>query len=300
MASINHPDGCVGARTKVQEDDPGESVIPHHILHDPELRRRRIVLKSVLKPDVVFRTASENAPNYVVKAFDLNTEELQIYERLLGDLKRPANHTPPSEILRSTQPFLIMPVLSELTTYVLTDTSLRFGLRVFYELIQGVEYLHDLHIAHLDIYPGNAMVALPYDTTFHKSLVPDRIYIIDFDTARQFSLGPGVQPAIILPETQPHPPNGLTHFDPYSWDVYCLGRMFEYFLEVCYASEGLQPPWIARRYVQWLVGNERGCTKTCRCRPRAKTARRVLTLIRWVLPVIEALQSLADKFSNRT
>ncbi|KAL7279573.1 hypothetical protein ACG7TL_005973 [Trametes sanguinea] len=178
--------------------------------------------------DVVFRTASENAPNYVVKAFDLNTEELQIYERLLGDLKRPANHTPPSEILRSTQPFLIMPVLSELTTYVLTDTSLRFGLRVFYELIQGVEYLHDLHIAHLDIYPGNAMVALPYDATFHKSLVPDRIYIIDFDTARQFSLGPGVQPAIILPETQPHPPNGLTHFDPYSWDVYCLGRMFEF------------------------------------------------------------------------
>ncbi|KAI0357939.1 hypothetical protein OH77DRAFT_1398161 [Trametes cingulata] len=156
------------------------------------------------------------------------------------------------------------------------------------------------------------MVALPCNTPYQAKLIAHRIYIIDFDIARQFPLGPGAQPAIVLPETQPRPPNGLTEFDPYSWDVYCLGWMLEYFLKVSipgrtadvvgtiqmgYTSQGHRVPWIARRYVQWLVGDERGCTGVCRCRPTAKTARRVLTLIQWVLPVIEIVQRITDLFS---
>lgn len=66
----------------------------------------------------------------------------------------------------------------------------------------------------------------------HERVVANRLYIIDFGQSRQLSLGPGVQRAITLPETQIEPPDGLLHFDPYSWDIYCAGRMMEYFVEV--------------------------------------------------------------------
>lgn len=42
-------------------------------------------------------------------------------------------------------------------------------------------------------------------------------------------------------------------------------------------------PWIPRRYAQWLVGDERGCTSVCRCRPTARRARQVLTVVRWLV-----------------
>lgn len=67
----------------------------------------------------------------------------------------------------------------------------------------------------------------------HKEAGLNRLYIIDFDLAKQFALGPGVQRVITLPETQLPPPNGLTHFDPYSWDVHCAGRALEWLVEVC-------------------------------------------------------------------
>ena len=60
-----------------------------------------------------------------------------------------------------------------------------------------------------------------------SGLVPERTYIIDFDTSRQLSLGPGDQHAITLPPTQLPPPNHHTHFDPYSWDIYCLGQVYK-------------------------------------------------------------------------
>lgn len=68
----------------------------------------------------------------------------------------------------------------------------------------------------------------------HETVVEHRLYIIDFNTSRQFALGPGVQRAITLPGAQLEPPNGLEHFDPYSWDVYCAGRTLEIITEVCY------------------------------------------------------------------
>lgn len=80
-------------------------------------------------------------------------------------------------------------------------------------------------------------------------LVPGKLYIIDFDTARQFDLGPGEQPAITLPETQVSPPDGVQHFDPYSWDVYCipdvLKEIMEVFVDTC----------VSARILKWGVLN---------------------------------------------
>ncbi len=75
--------------------------------------------------------------------------------------------------------------------------------------------------------PDNVVAAKHHHTTVNPSTVEDRLYIIDFDSSRQFTLGPGVQRAITLPETQIEPPDGLKDFDPYSWDVYCTGRTLE-------------------------------------------------------------------------
>lgn len=48
-------------------------------------------------------------------------------------------------------------------------------------------------------------------------------------------------------------------------------------------------PWIPRRYAEWLVGDERGCTSVCNCRPTARRARQVLTVLRWVVYISEFL-----------
>lgn len=85
-----------------------------------------------------------------------------------------------------------------------------------------------------DICPQNVLAGLPRNVEVHKSIVAHRVYIIDFDISRRFKLGPGVQPAITLPDTQISPPNGLRHFDPYSWDVYCMALTMESVIQVGY------------------------------------------------------------------
>lgn len=86
-----------------------------------------------------------------------------------------------------------------------------------------------------DVCLGNMLAANSIQASVHKQLIADRLYIIDFGQSRQLPLGPGVQRAITLPETQMSRPNDLLHFDPYSWDVYCVGRTMDYLLKVRYS-----------------------------------------------------------------
>ena len=60
-----------------------------------------------------------------------------------------------------------------------------------------------------------------------KELEAGKVYIIDFDRSRRFELGPGSQTAVDLPATGQHAPLDMKRFDPYSWDVYCVGKVFE-------------------------------------------------------------------------
>lgn len=83
-----------------------------------------------------------------------------------------------------------------------------------------------------DMHSQNLLGGVKWAACDHAEIVENRVYIIDFDSARQFTLGPGVQPAITLPATVQVPPNGMTRFDPYSWDIYCVGRTLEYILQV--------------------------------------------------------------------
>ena len=58
------------------------------------------------------------------------------------------------------------------------------------------------------------------------------MYLIDFESCQQFEHGPGVQTAVPLPGTHVVPPLEMKSFDPFSWDVYCLGRTLEHILQV--------------------------------------------------------------------
>ncbi|KAH9896630.1 hypothetical protein C8Q73DRAFT_788965 [Cubamyces lactineus] len=213
--------------------------VPDRLLNHPELQRRGIVLRDSSKPGVVFRSfaTDDGLPNrgFVVKVLDLETEELEIYERLLDDLSSPQNHTIPCEIVRSGHPMLIMPMLSRIDVVIgrrCSSSRLNGLLDIFYQIIEGVTYLHKNNIAHMDLCPGNVGGALASQSDYHASLQLGRVYIYDFNTSRQFTRGPGYQHAITLPETQIPPPNGLTYFDPYSWDVYCLGHLLDELMDI--------------------------------------------------------------------
>ncbi|KAL1939036.1 hypothetical protein VTO73DRAFT_10296 [Trametes versicolor] len=266
--------------------------VPDRLLRHPELQERGMIPYAAIKPGVVFctRDLSDNTPRdpiQVIKVLDTNGEELPIYEHLLRELHRPNNHTVPSEISSVGHPLLIMPFIGYLRHMHGLNWSPRKLVEFLFQFVEGLEYLHSLHIVHMDICPQNVLAGLARNVKVHKNIVAHRVYIIDFDISRRFKLGPGVQSAITLPDTQISPPNGLRHFDPYSCDVYCMGLTMQSVMRFTYRDSTVQPYWPARKFVQWLIGDERGCTSVCRCRPTARTALRVLVILRWAVYATE-------------
>ncbi|KAL7284503.1 hypothetical protein ACG7TL_001794 [Trametes sanguinea] len=202
-----HPDGTIHL-----------GGVPERLQRHRKLKERGIALADSLKPGVVFGTRNDKE-DFVVKVLDLATEELPIYEQLLRHLDDSANHTVPAEIDRSEHPLLIMPMLEHGTRIIRARALLIF-----------TNYTSPTWYSGSGFKP-NILVADPRVGACYDKIKPYRLYIIDFDTSRQFDLGPGEQHAIELPETQTQPPNGITHFNPYSWDVYCMGRVFEWLVE---------------------------------------------------------------------
>lgn len=75
-----------------------------------------------------------------------------------------------------------------------------------------------------------------------------RVYIIDFDRSRQLEFGPGRQSPIELPSTQYKHPLQMTSFDPYSWDVYCMGKLFARLTNVRLLSLSLSLSLVSGRH----------------------------------------------------
>ena len=87
-----------------------------------------------------------------------------------------------------------------------------------------------------DLVPDNLLLSTQQDVDTHPGvpLEADKVYIVDFGVSQQYALESGVQPAITLPPSHIVPPNGLKHFDPYSWDVYCVGHSFQWIAKVSF------------------------------------------------------------------
>ncbi|KAI0629595.1 kinase-like domain-containing protein [Trametes polyzona] len=266
---------------------------PGWLKNHPELQRRGIQLTQLLKPGFVYCTESGQGPAVAVKILDPDTDEANIYQRLESSEPVPQSHTIPFELLHLERDIVIMPSFGGIYIQPYSKWPLSQFLGVFLQVVEGVEYLHSNNIAHLDLCPGNLLFQSPRNLAPNVRGQHGNIYIIDYGASQHFPSGPGVQPAITLPETQVEPPRDLKVFDPYSWDVYCLGQILEVMISLRYAQAPVEThPWILRRMVRWLYGNERGCTGVCRCRPTARTARKVLTVVRHAIAVVEYIGGL--------
>ncbi|TBU22170.1 hypothetical protein BD311DRAFT_676702 [Dichomitus squalens] len=183
-----------------------------------------------------------------------------------------------------------MPRLSLLSKVLTFKTS--SIVVAFDQIMEGVEHLHNLRIAHGGVFGCNVVAATEEDAQRDMRVTAGKVYLIDFESCRQFALGPGVQGAVPVPPAHIRPPLGLKSFDPFSWDVYCLGATLEVILQEKFFCEPQSQPWILRWYAQWLKGNEVGCTAACHCRPRIRRARQVLASIRLIVDVGEVVQAV--------
>ncbi|PIL34773.1 hypothetical protein GSI_02560 [Ganoderma sinense ZZ0214-1] len=265
--------------------------VPDWLKTHPDLLARDIQLHGAIKPygSLYYTPRPYDAyiPQYVVKVLDPATEECSINQRLQHNLSSP-NHGLPCEIIPSEPRLLVMPYVGSLGLMDFKNRPTSFFLDVYHQIIEGVEYLHRLRIAHLDICYANVASASSFQAATDTRLVDGKVYLIDFHTSQQLALAPGHQPPIVLPPSQAKKPADVTTLDPYSFDVYCTGKLMERILLYTALKEP-DLPWIPRRYAQWLVGNERGCTSVCRCRPTARRARQVLTVLRWLVYTSEFL-----------
>ena len=83
-----------------------------------------------------------------------------------------------------------------------------------------------------DIRLDNILLAQKRDVEYHKNIELGKVYIIDFSESRQLSHGPGQQLPIDLPDSYIQKPRDMQRFDPYSFDVYCLGMVIDVTLAV--------------------------------------------------------------------
>ncbi|KAI0331344.1 hypothetical protein GY45DRAFT_1301071 [Cubamyces sp. BRFM 1775] len=279
----------------VERDENGKIMIleiPARLKSHPEVIRRGLEPIAPIKIGVVYRTPDGRGPQYYIKILDTDTEEATIYQQLSRRID-PRNHTTPGELTPSEagHPLLITPAMADLAAVIRLKKTLPRTLSIFLQLMEGIEFMHSLRIAHMDICPGNLVATDIHISRLFPNLnvVPDRVYFIDFGSSLQLPLGPGSQHAITLPPSQYGLAYDITYFDPYSWDVYCAAFAMLQALEACYGND---PPLIARLYVDWVKGKERGCTTVCYCRPTARRARQLLTGILWGVRVWECVQNV--------
>ncbi|KAI0668056.1 hypothetical protein C8Q78DRAFT_980377, partial [Trametes maxima] len=250
-------------------------------------------------------TCVARPPTYAVKIDreDAGLED-EIYEYLLLRFsadRRNQCHTLPCEVVRDRAggrpSVLVMPHVTDVNRlggYIVTEWTLSGFLAVFLQVVEGVEFMHEHRVVHMDICSGNTAAACRREVQEHLHLTEGNMYFIDFETAQRLSAGPGIQCAVPLPETQVVPPDGMDRMDPYSWDMYCVGKLFEDMAECVYRRKG-PPPWLVKRIAGWLVGDERGCTGVCRCRPTARRVRQVLSVLRPLVFVWEWCSALVGR-----
>ncbi|KAI0331352.1 hypothetical protein GY45DRAFT_1322376 [Cubamyces sp. BRFM 1775] len=293
-------------------DENGEIMIlevPARLKSHPEIIRRGFEPLIPIKIGVVYVTLASKGPEYFIKILDTDTEEATIFQQL-SRLVDPRNPTIPGELTSPEvgHPLLITPGMASLTAIISLKKTLPRTLSIFLQLMEGIEFMHSLRIAHMDICPGNLVASVVHMSQLDDPNVePDKVYFIDFGSSLQLPLGPGSQHAITLPPSQFGLAYDITRFDPYSWDVYCAALTMEKALEVrpfeyrCVYSQllvmsrktcyGNDSPLIARLYAGWVKGKERGCSTVCRCRPTARRARQLLTGILWGVRVWERFKN---------
>ncbi|PIL34783.1 hypothetical protein GSI_02570 [Ganoderma sinense ZZ0214-1] len=249
------------------------SKVPDWLLTHPELHKRGITLRSPLQPPTVYMTKRRpEEPVYVVKVVDPSRLEVAMYDLLDQHSDSPTDHTIPHEVIRCEPHLVVMPYASPIEMACNQKTS--SILAAFDQILEGVEHMHRLRIAHMDIFSYNVVAAIADDAARDARLKAGRVYLIDFESCQQFEHGPGVQTAVPLPGTHVAPPLKMKSFDPFSWDVYCLGRTLEDITQDIFAINPDAMPKIPHMFARWLKGNEVGL------------------IVRWVVNVAELVSAI--------
>nr|VWO99426.1 CAMK/CAMKL/KIN4 protein kinase [Ganoderma boninense] len=163
-----------------------------------------------------------------------------------------------------------MPLIGGLNYIIYMNRPTSFILDIYHQIIEGIEYLHRLQIVHLDIRFENIASVLEYQASTDARLVPGKLYLIDFGQSRQLALGPGCQPAIVLPARQEDKPLELTTFDPYSFDIYCVGKVMQSMLLKRHSTQRFQ----RQNFLGYLSGTRNGWyAKSASARPSAAVVR---------------------------
>ncbi|OSD00597.1 hypothetical protein PYCCODRAFT_1393200 [Trametes coccinea BRFM310] len=265
--------------------------VPTRLKEHPELVRRGLEPVDPSKIGVVYRTFVLKKPLYYIKIVDTSTEEAAVYQRLRLQCMASPNHTIPGEITppEAGHPLLITPELGDFGLSIMRASSLYDSLARFLQLIEGLEYMHNQHIAHMDICLDNVVAAPLWKDPPYPDVEPGKMYYIDFGSSLQLPFGPGVQRAISLGPSQYALQYDIHNFDPYSWDVYCAALTLRATLDAYRRDHWC---FITRLYLGWLEGNERGCAGVCRCRPTARRARQLLAGILWCVGIWEGTKNV--------
>ncbi|KAI0728098.1 kinase-like domain-containing protein [Irpex lacteus] len=170
---------------------------------------------------------------WVLKSVDSNSEEL-VTLKFLSSCPSSSNHTLPTEIIPCGDTCLIrMPFVRDGSLVLWKSIEEIYDATEQY--LEGLQFMHRLGIAHLDIAWRNVVYAQNSHPAIDSLAVSiRRAYFIDFGCAKRFlpvvgySNGSTVIP---FPPNTGHypPPEGNEAVNPYAYDMYCMGWVLNCF-----------------------------------------------------------------------
>ncbi|KAI0337439.1 hypothetical protein BDW22DRAFT_1364065 [Trametopsis cervina] len=184
----------------------------------------------------------EHGTLLVLKSVDPDNEqfariELRVLRRLLA-ISSSRNHTIPVEIVPCNETsIIVMPWLIEVT--FLPWHSLDTLMDVIWQVLQGLEFMHENGIAHFDIHTTNLVVCRkPSVPTSPFQVQESRCYLIDFGSSKELPPPPRGSHGNICVPLLPMgghyvPPEGEDSVNPYAYDIYCTGQTA---LSMCYKA----------------------------------------------------------------
>ncbi|KAI0344444.1 kinase-like protein [Trametopsis cervina] len=139
------------------------------------------------------------------------------------------NHTIPAEIIScSKTTIIVMPWLREVT--LLPWHSLDTLTDLIWQVLEGLEFMHENGVAHFDIHLDNLVFcSTPPLPTSPFPVEESKCYLIDFGSSKQLPRPPRGDHGDICFPYLPYgghynPPEGRDSVNPYAYDIYSTGR----------------------------------------------------------------------------
>ncbi|KAI0093349.1 hypothetical protein BDY19DRAFT_421811 [Irpex rosettiformis] len=241
-----------------------------------------------------FYDSEENL--WVLKSVNHDSPEIPL-QRALASHPSPSNHTLPAEIISCSGTYLILtPFIME--SYVVGWESLEELFTAAEQYFEGLQFMHQLGIAHLDLHAENLMYdRKPHSATGALATQGRRAYIIDFGLSKRFNPLYGFTNGTTLVPFEKDvghypPPEGIEAVNPYGYDIYCMGWVIRFFCGNM--SWGSSPPPVRVTPAIWALCDTLASDDSKR-RPSAVHARALVGLLRiwvkmtrwlyWVLPL---------------